>query len=336
MQTILIILIYIYIFSGYIFRTYFAVQQFSAWSKWQDFFFLGFPSCLTPLVPTGGFFKRSNLLLWPIPTPSSIKKTSRKASPMFWLHIPKCGTSFYNTVLHMPGACPGLGANVSIDDEQFGRCFEVGIREKYLNYHCLCFFVIFDYLSKPQGFFLPNLNQLRGCFFFLNVVFFPKDVSSQGPSEDCWRISHHTYPTHIHSTRIPPIRIPPIRIRSIRIPPIRIHSIRIHSMRIHSKGTHVSCEYVSFPYVSMQCVSIQCVSIQKVCISRNGNVCECKTYPCISLHQQEWQWVWVSLHVISYHCYSAGMAMKIKTLLFLQFKFFATLLTRAYEHGIHR
>ena len=47
------------------------------------------------------------------------------------------------------------------------------------------------------------------------------------------------------------------------------------------------------------------------CISRNGNVCECKTYPCISLHQQEWQWVWVSLHVISYHCYSAGMAMKI-------------------------
>ena len=53
-----------------------------------------------------------------------------KASPMFWLHIPKCGTSFYNTVLHMPGACPGLGANVSIDDEQFGKCFEVGIRTK--------------------------------------------------------------------------------------------------------------------------------------------------------------------------------------------------------------
>ena len=54
----------------------------------------------------------------------------RKASPMYWLHIPKCGTSFYNTVLHMPGACPGLGVNVSIDDEQFGKCFEVGIRTK--------------------------------------------------------------------------------------------------------------------------------------------------------------------------------------------------------------
>jgi len=53
-----------------------------------------------------------------------------KASPMFWLHIPKCGTSFYNTVLHMPGACPGLGANVSIDDEQFGKCFETGFRKQ--------------------------------------------------------------------------------------------------------------------------------------------------------------------------------------------------------------
>ncbi len=162
---------------------YLVVTYFAHTSRFNNFqrevndriFFFGFPSCLTPLVPTGGFFKRSNLLLWPIPTPSSIKKTSRKASPMFWLHIPKCGTSFYNTVLHMPDACPGLGANVSIDDEQFGRCFEVGIREKYLNYHCLCFFVIFDYLSKPQapGFF--SCQTWTSCvvvFFYFNVVFF--------------------------------------------------------------------------------------------------------------------------------------------------------------------
>jgi len=36
-----------------------------------------------------------------------------KASPMFWLHIPKCGTSFANTVMHMPNVCPGLGENLS-------------------------------------------------------------------------------------------------------------------------------------------------------------------------------------------------------------------------------
>ena len=36
-----------------------------------------------------------------------------KASPMFWLHIPKCGTSFANTIMHMPNMCPGLGENLS-------------------------------------------------------------------------------------------------------------------------------------------------------------------------------------------------------------------------------
>ena len=134
--------------------------------------------------------------------------------------------------------------------------------------------------------------------------FFPKDVSSQGSSEDCWRISHHTYPTHIshhtypthihHTTHIPHIsiqnvshqyvshqyNIPPIRIRSTRIPPVRIHAMRIHSKRLHQQvlqyvshqyvsHQYVSVQHVSHQYVSMLCVSIQCVSIQKVCISRN-------------------------------------------------------------------
>ena len=36
-----------------------------------------------------------------------------KASPMFWLHIRKCGTSFANTIMHMPNMCPGLGENLS-------------------------------------------------------------------------------------------------------------------------------------------------------------------------------------------------------------------------------
>ena len=96
-------------------------------------------------------------------------------------------------------------------------------------------------------------------------------------------------PIHIHSTRI----------LSIRIFSIRVHSMRIRSIRIHSKGStypvlsirivSIHIQYVSHQYVSIQCISIQCLSIQKVCISRNGNVSKYKTYPCISLHQQEWQ-----------------------------------------------
>ena len=48
---------------------------------------------------------------------------------MFWLHIPKCGTSFYNTVTHLPGMCPDLPVNLSMGDESvWGKCFETHFR----------------------------------------------------------------------------------------------------------------------------------------------------------------------------------------------------------------
>ena len=143
--------------------------------------------------------------------------------------------------------------------------------------------------------------------------FFPKDVSSQGSSEDCWPISHHTYPTHIHhTTHIPHISIQNVSYQyvshqyvsvqyvshqyvSMRCVSIQYVSISYPFKRSASAGManvshqYMSHQYVSVQHVSHQYVSIQCVSIQKVCISGNGNVCECKTYPCMSLHQQEWQ-----------------------------------------------
>eukprot|EP00435_Cladocopium_sp_Y103_P070600 s76_g35.t1 len=51
-----------------------------------------------------------------------------KASPMFWLHIPKCGTSFYNALVHLPGSCPGWPENLSMNDGWFGKCFEAAAR----------------------------------------------------------------------------------------------------------------------------------------------------------------------------------------------------------------
>ena len=155
--------------------------------------------------------------------------------------------------------------------------------------------------GKPRNWAWKFLTKCRKTsskkltIFILNSwnipsLFFLKDVSSQGSSEDCWHISHHTYPTHIHSTRIPPIRIPPIR----------IHSIPIHSMRIHSKGLHQQ---------EWQCMWMQNISLHIIasagmamyvnakhilayhCISRNGNECE---YHCMSFHtiatRREWQW----------------------------------------------
>ena len=161
--------------------------------------------------------------------------------------------------------------------------------------------------------------------------------------------SHHTYPTHIHSKRIPPIRIPPIRIRSTRIPPVRIHAMwsfqnvcisrfcntyptNTYPFNTYPTNTYPCYAYPFNAYPFKRCasagianVSHQYISHQYVSSTRIPPVrVHSMRIHSKSLHQQEWQWVWVSLHIISYHCYSAGMVMNIETLLFLQF--FAKLL----------
>ena len=136
--------------------------------------------------------------------------------------------------------------------------------------------------------------------------------------------SHHTYPTHIHSKRIPPIRI---------------HAMRMHSKRLHQQvcntyptntypfNTYPTSTFPCYAYPFKRCASAGIANVSHQYISHQY-VSSTRIPPVRihskSLHQQEWQWVWVSLHIISYHCYSAGMVMNIKTLLFLQF--FAKLL----------
>lgn len=65
-----------------------------------------------------------------------------KASPMFWLHIPKCGTSFANTVFHMPNVCPALGENLSF----------------WMNLHEIVYFILFLHL-------VSNLFLTTFCLF---------------------------------------------------------------------------------------------------------------------------------------------------------------------------
>jgi len=36
--------------------------------------------------------------------------------PIEWLHVPKCGTSFIHTLLHFPGACPGIPENWTTEE----------------------------------------------------------------------------------------------------------------------------------------------------------------------------------------------------------------------------
>ena len=137
--------------------------------------------------------------------------------------------------------------------------------------------------------FPKHFTNLSGANY-PNPTFFPKDVSSQGSSEDCWRISHHTYPTHIHhTTHIPHKSIQNVSHQYVSHQYVSVqhvsHQYVSNAMRIRSKGLHqqvlqyvshqyvshqyVSVQHISHQYASMPCVSIQCVSIQKVCTSRN-------------------------------------------------------------------
>ncbi len=106
-------------------------------------------------------------------------------------------------------------------------------------------------------------------------------------------------------------------------------------------------KHISFQYVSLQYGLFQYVPIQNPFNTYPFNTYRFNTYPVndtrihsIRLHQ-EWQWMSIqnlslhiiasarmamsvkSLHVISYHCYSAGMAMKTKPC--ISFNFIAPL-----------
>ena len=86
----------------------------------------------------------------------------------------------------------------------------VGFRGTYLGaFDCLAGEVIFTMLGTISTSCYYVVGDVLSHFQHgLNICFFPKDVSSQGSSEDCWRISHHTYPTHIqHILHIPHISI---------------------------------------------------------------------------------------------------------------------------------
>mmetsp|Transcript_402 Transcript_402/g.1124 ORF Transcript_402/g.1124 Transcript_402/m.1124 type:complete len:363 (-) Transcript_402:132-1220(-) len=42
-----------------------------------------------------------------------------KIFPIGWMHCPKCGTSFLNTLIHLPGVCPGVEDDLIVDYDHF-------------------------------------------------------------------------------------------------------------------------------------------------------------------------------------------------------------------------
>ena len=147
----------------------------------------------------------------------------------------------------------------------------------------------------------------------------------------------HTYPFKTYPTNTYPFNTYPTSTYPCNV----ILSKRLHQQVLqYVSHQYVSVQHVSHQYVSMLCVSIQCVSIQKVCISRNRKrippihippIRIFNTYPTSTGPFNAYPFkkfasagMAMSMSIISYHCYSAGMVMNIETLLFLQF--FAKLL----------
>jgi len=66
-----------------------------------------------------------------------LAKTGRAAEsprgvfPLAWLHIPKCGSSLLNALVHVPGACPGVPEDVAISDTTMGADNCKGFWDKY-------------------------------------------------------------------------------------------------------------------------------------------------------------------------------------------------------------
>lgn len=55
--------------------------------------------------------------------------------PIEWVHVPKAGSSFLNTLIHIPGACPGLPTDLFVSSDIFGDDL---MNEKFVStYHPL-------------------------------------------------------------------------------------------------------------------------------------------------------------------------------------------------------
>lgn len=51
--------------------------------------------------------------------------------PIEFVHVPKCGTSFLNTLIHLPGACPALPENLELNEETMGEMILHNFFQRY-------------------------------------------------------------------------------------------------------------------------------------------------------------------------------------------------------------
>uniref|UniRef100_A0A7S1LB91 Uncharacterized protein n=1 Tax=Alexandrium catenella TaxID=2925 RepID=A0A7S1LB91_ALECA len=63
--------------------------------------------------------------------PESQRKRLEKATPMAWFHVPKCGSSLENLLIHLPGLCPGVPDDIVVSVETFGENHNSAFKKAY-------------------------------------------------------------------------------------------------------------------------------------------------------------------------------------------------------------
>ncbi|CAE7324049.1 unnamed protein product [Symbiodinium natans] len=82
-----------------------------------------------------------------------------QAEPMTWVHFPKAGSSFVNTLIHMPGFCPVLAPTFSVNEESLGCRF---ITNFFKLCHDLCDPTHMRCQASPHECIGSRYQELRG------------------------------------------------------------------------------------------------------------------------------------------------------------------------------
>ena len=140
---------------------------------------------------------------------------------------------------------------------------------------------------------------LRKCSVLFHIAFvFPRKTFRRRVLQKIVGVSHTTHIPHISIQHVSHQYVSHqyVSIQYLSIQCAAIQKVRTYPVNTYRFHTYPCNAYPfnAYPFKRFASAGMAMyVNANHIlayhCISRNGNVCECKTYPCISLHQQEWQ-----------------------------------------------
>mmetsp|Transcript_83228 Transcript_83228/g.184939 ORF Transcript_83228/g.184939 Transcript_83228/m.184939 type:complete len:304 (+) Transcript_83228:64-975(+) len=76
-----------------------------------------FSLCIVRLACSSCALKVTGTDYTMLPMSPLVPPSLKRVMPIEFVHVPKCGTSFLNTLMHIPGVCPGLSQDLEFNSE---------------------------------------------------------------------------------------------------------------------------------------------------------------------------------------------------------------------------